>query len=720
KREEALAMFERAVEYSAQAYERAPHSTLWGRWFCQGLGNVANSQAALNQERQALDSYQRLVAVSRKRVFENPAITSLRGDLYKAHLLLGQYQRRLGNTDEAARSFRDAREVLENIPRETPDQLFALATVYASLARPANGVVPPAAEDAAEQRRNADLAVETLRKAIDAGYLNAAVVKTHTDFEPLRERSDFQQLISQIERAVQAQQLAARNQGRADQKLADRRQAIDLLKDLPASIRHRTTLAATLQSMGEIQTGLKQFAEAEKSLQDAIALWRELAAEQPDKPQLHVSRLSAQISLGNLYRESGRGAEAHRTWQGCLADLEQLRSQHPKDATLIEALAAREYQIASIYGRLGAFSFAADFARRNLKLRRIYRPILDIDAGIVLAMFDGDEALREICRLVDEERTRSGSRGWSDGELRNLGKVSSLVDPPPLPAAQSLEWIERAARAEPSGWNQSLLAMGQHRAGKSADALATIEKLTGTGTYDSLQNAGDKLDVCFAGALIAHGAGKTELARERLQKAEAIFVHYCQQTLQVDPVGLAPGLSTSGHWWEFTAPVLLRREAWRVIDGSKAPDEAWLRLIEARADHLLGDTARRDEQLAAADSRDVDVWVARARLAGDFDPTGQSAEAAWQRVVDLAGDDPLPWIQRGRWYAEHGQQEKADADFAKAAGLTPNELNKFLEAGWWVVGPYPQALAEFCPPEIDPDPSRPVYAIDPTSGLSDQ
>ena len=31
--------------------------------------------------------------------------------------------------------------------------------------------------------------------------------------------------------------------------------------------------------------------------------------------------------------------------------------------------------------------------------------------------------------------------------------------------------------------------------------------------------------------------------------------------------------------------------------------------------------------------------------------------------------------------------EKADADFAKAASLTPNELNRFLEAGWWVVGP---------------------------------
>src|SRR5262249_49953906 len=74
---------------------------------------------------------------------------------------------------------------------------------------------------------------------------------------------------------------------------------------------------------------------------------------------------------------------------------------------------------------------------------------------------------------------------------------------------------------------------------------------------------------------------------------------------------------------------------------------------------------------------------------------------------------------RGRWYAGRGEREKADADFARAASLTPNELNKFLEAGWWVVGPYPAELGQFCPPEVDADPSRPVPIVDPEAGLSD-
>ncbi len=139
--------------------------------------------------------------------------------------------------------------------------------------------------------------------------------------------------------------------------------------------------------------------------------------------------------------------------------------------------------------------------------------------------------------------------------------------------------------------------------------------------------------------------------------------------------------------------------------------EATLQLLCSEAERLFNTNL--------SSCSDPQVWQARAKwreMQGDV--TG--AEDAWLQVTKWAGDNPLPWIHRGRWYAAHGQQEKADADFAKGASLTPNELNKFLEAGWWVVGPYPAELKEFCPPEVDPDPSRPVHVIDPQTGLSDQ
>src|SRR5262249_17560679 len=88
----------------------------------------------------------------------------------------------------------------------------------------------------------------------------------------------------------------------------------------------------------------------------------------------------------------------------------------------------------------------------------------------------------------------------------------------------------------------------------------------------------------------------------------------------------------------------------------------------------------------------------------------KKAEAEFQAAIDLRPEDATFWIARGRFHAERGDHKKADADFAKAASLTPDELNKFIEAGWWFPGPYPEDLKAACPPEKNPDPSKPVAA----------
>jgi tetratricopeptide (TPR) repeat protein len=172
---------------------------------------------------------------------------------------------------------------------------------------------------------------------------------------------------------------------------------------------------------------------------------------------------------------------------------------------------------------------------------------------------------------------------------------------------------------------------------------------------------------------------------------------------------------------EWLVSVVFYREAKVLIDGPEA-----LALEEAQRNTRMAEFQRERLARAEADWRRADelagndpfAWVERARwYAARKVP--ERAAAAWQRVCDLAGDDPLPWIHLGRWYAECGEQEKADADFAKAASLTRNELNKFLEAGWWMIGPYSANLDEFCPPELDADPSKPMYVMDPQTGLSD-
>ena len=89
----------------------------------------------------------------------------------------------------------------------------------------------------------------------------------------------------------------------------------------------------------------------------------------------------------------------------------------------------------------------------------------------------------------------------------------------------------------------------------------------------------------------------------------------------------------------------------------------------------------------------------------------EKAEAQWQAALKIAPREPALWLARGHVFAQLGQHDKADAAFAKAAALPPEELDRFPQAGWWVIGPYPEDLKLPCPPEKDPDPSGPVAAF---------
>jgi WD40 repeat protein/tetratricopeptide (TPR) repeat protein len=107
----------------------------------------------------------------------------------------------------------------------------------------------------------------------------------------------------------------------------------------------------------------------------------------------------------------------------------------------------------------------------------------------------------------------------------------------------------------------------------------------------------------------------------------------------------------------------------------------------------------------------LDRWRAfRRRRPGPLDaPVAEataldSVAALIQRYPNL----PTARIARGRIYAERGDTAAADADFAVAAAQAGIGTQSFLDAGWWVVGPFEESLATPFPPESDPDPGRSV------------
>ncbi len=100
-----------------------------------------------------------------------------------------------------------------------------------------------------------------------------------------------------------------------------------------------------------------------------------------------------------------------------------------------------------------------------------------------------------------------------------------------------------------------------------------------------------------------------------------------------------------------------------------------------------------DAFATADDDGLVRIWersaaIARAR---ELSRTGKRSDALVQydRAVAARPNDPRLLIERGRLVAMMGQGARAAEDFEKAARLAPDSPGFFLDAGWWVAGPYP-------------------------------
>ena len=401
---------------------------------------------------------------------------------------------------------------------------------------------------------------------------------------------------------------------------------------------------------------------------------------------------------GNAWRRRSRSRRAHRD-----------------NRTLVKALGHIEHQAYARYASYGLLPLVRESIRRTVEFELLN--VADIDGTVnadleplVVLLDDGHLAQRFFRQYAEAVNADPKLKFTVVGLTRGvaaLGNTALLTEDVLTRTRKTFEEYKSQS------WIAVAVAMLQYRAEKFAEAQATLAPFS----------SNNHPQVAFLDAAIAFKLEDEARSRRRWSDGETRYRELCRNALTSNGLDVKTGIFNE-HWWQFGYGQAMRRLAAETMsNGQPSPDDPWQRLIQARGYRLIGEIEKSDAELAAAVAAvpdDPDVWLARARLLDQWDKSARTAEDAWQRAVELAGDDPLPLIHRGRWYAERGEHEKADADFAKAASLTPDELNKFLEAGWWVVGPYSANLDEFCPPEIDADPSTPVYVIDPKTGLSDE
>jgi WD40 repeat protein/serine/threonine protein kinase len=117
---------------------------------------------------------------------------------------------------------------------------------------------------------------------------------------------------------------------------------------------------------------------------------------------------------------------------------------------------------------------------------------------------------------------------------------------------------------------------------------------------------------------------------------------------------------------------------------------------------------------------DPENWqdrLARARLLARLE-RWHEAESEFTRAVQRHPGVLPVWLARGSFFLGRGQRDRAEADFARAIDLRATPELPAVLSEFWVAGLYPDDLKTSCPPESQPDPSRPVPAVTgPKAGL---
>jgi serine/threonine-protein kinase len=163
--------------------------------WANSLLSLSNLQTDLGQLAEAIQSAKGSIDLFEALARELPSNSQFRTRVGWGHIGLGKAYLKAGSRAEGLAMLRKAVKItLESSSDDL--SLYNVACCFAlasSVADPAEG--PAAAE---RQRRDADRAVATIRRAIAKGFADASMLKTDPDLNSIRSRPDFQMLIMDL------------------------------------------------------------------------------------------------------------------------------------------------------------------------------------------------------------------------------------------------------------------------------------------------------------------------------------------------------------------------------------------------------------------------------------------------------------------------------------------------------------------------------------------
>jgi tetratricopeptide (TPR) repeat protein/aminoglycoside phosphotransferase (APT) family kinase protein len=199
---EALAAHAKARGIRQQLADAHPAVTRYQQDLASSHYNIGVVLEKQGQLAEALAAYAKARDIRQKLADVHPTAPEYQRDVADSLYRFGLVQRRSGRPAAASASFRKAIGILEGLSTLTSQDHYNLACDYALL----TGIAaePGAKMTAAEGQAAADRALATLRRAIAAGYRNLDWMRRDTDLDPLRKRPDFQKMLADLEKDLQA------------------------------------------------------------------------------------------------------------------------------------------------------------------------------------------------------------------------------------------------------------------------------------------------------------------------------------------------------------------------------------------------------------------------------------------------------------------------------------------------------------------------------------